>query len=80
MSSSTREEFDCPPPGEKRDDEKAEAKKPNPDSLNESPPLETYSLLLLEATRVDFVDLRENQRIFFKRDENGEWIEIEVNP
>lgn len=82
LSSSTRTQYAFPQPGERRSraDEEEDARNFNPEVPDENNPLDVFSVLLIQAHHVDFLDLRENQRIFFKRDEQGNWYEMEVNP
>eukprot|EP00249_Psilotum_nudum_P013097 c24151_g1_i1 orf=439-723(-) len=51
----------------------------------EQGPVETFCLVTLNPEEVDYVNLKENRRVIFKRTEKttvsiGQWTEMEVNP
>lgn len=77
LSTAARAQFLSPQPGAPR----LAHDHTNTDSPNDSTPVDAFTLLLVNAARVDFLDLRANQRIqFTKNDSDGRWTEADINP
>lgn len=83
LSPSARLQFSYPTPGEPRDSN-GNNDLFNPSVPDDLIPVEEFTLLLIQASRVDFVDLRANQRIQFTKssdgDNNDKWTEYDINP
>ncbi|BAZ80692.1 pyridoxamine 5'-phosphate oxidase family protein [Sphaerospermopsis kisseleviana CS-549] len=79
LSDAARLQFAWPTPGKER------VRTPEaftPSAPNPLEPLETFCLLLLEPTEVDYLELRgePQNRTIYKLDENQEWDFEEINP
>ncbi|AFZ56585.1 pyridoxamine 5'-phosphate oxidase family protein [Anabaena cylindrica FACHB-243] len=79
LSDAARVQFAWPDPGEMRVRIPEAFTPPAPDPIQ---PLETFCLLLLEATQVDHLELRgePQNRTFYQLDENENWYCQEINP
>lgn len=69
-----------PEPGMPRLRDELDEKRFNPPDPSEETPVDTFALVVVYAHTVDLLDLRENQRIKFTRNQDGQWEELEINP
>lgn len=77
LSTVARAQFLSPSPGTPRLAEDRSSSDPPSDCS----PVDAFTVLVIHAARVDFLDLRANQRIqFTKNDSDGTWSESDINP